>query len=747
MVDCNEPMIGDRDHVENVSSDLIPIASISTTNPQIVVAAPQQTSPRSPPPALLDNFKNANITGSQHNLHMENHNGHGFVKKMNNSVLKKNLVTLTNLPKWPPVDVAFNDISFSVSESRLKGYKTILKGVSGMFRSGELAAIMGPSGAGKSTLMNILAGYKTSNVNGTVLINGKERNLRRFRKLSTYIMQDDCLMPHLEVNEAMMISATLKLGKEMSYDTKKLVVSEILEAIGLSESAKTRTADLSGGQRKRLSIALELVNNPPVMFFDEPTSGLDSSSCFQLLSLLQTLAGGGRTIVCTIHQPSARLFEKFDNLYMLAEGQCIYQGRVGGLVPFLGSFGYICPSYHNPADYVMEVASGEYGNAVSTLVMAVKTYKTTNAVLLTENDIGIQLQGISSVSKNIANDISKPKIEKAKLCADTYKKNTDHTLINISNNDDFTSQNKMSSEVCTTSLLDSSNDSVVTLPNKNSFPTSSWSQFWILLKRAFKTILRDKQLMHLRLLAHVIVGTIIGMIYYDIGNEGSKVLDNLGCTFFTMLFTMFTGMMPTILTFPQEMGVFVREHLNYWYSLKAFYFAKTIADMPFQLLFSGVYVVTVYYLTSQPMDFYRLSMFVCICVLTSLVAQSLGLLIGAGLSVENGVFIGPVASIPTVLFSGFFVTFDTIPGYLKWLTYVSYVRYGFEGAVLAIYKDRERLQCSQIYCHYRSPKKVLEMLYMTESEYWLDVVALASMFIGLRVLAYFVLRWKVYSIR
>lgn len=212
----------------------------------------------------------------------------------------------------------------------------------------------------------------------------------------------------------------------------------------------------------------------------------------------------------------------------------------------------------------MEVASGEYGNSVPTLVMAVKTHKTTNTVLLTENDIGIQLQGISSVSKNIANDISKTNVEKTtslstKLCPvaattvalanDTYKKsnNTDHTLINLSTNDDFTSQNKASSEVCTTSLLDS-NDSVVTLPNKNSFPTSSWSQFWILLKRAFKTILRDKQLMHMRLLAHVIVGTIIGMIYYDIGNEGSKVLDNLGCTFFTMLFTMFTGMMPTILT-------------------------------------------------------------------------------------------------------------------------------------------------------------------------------------------------------
>lgn len=775
------------------------------------------------PPTLVDNLKNGTIGNSQSALcngaimtngqTKDSNLPHGLVRKvLNNSEngQKKGMVSLTHLPKRPPIDIEFAELAYSVPEghkAHKRSYKTILKGINGKFRSGELTAIMGPSGAGKSTLMNILAGYKTSNLIGSVLINGKERNLRKFRKLSCYIMQDDRLLPYLTVREAMMVSANLKLGKDISLELKREIVEEIIETLGLLEAATTLALNLSGGQRKRLSIALELVNNPPVMFFDEPTSGLDSATCSQLINLLKSLARGGRTIVCTIHQPSARIFEMFDNLYVLTEGQCIYQGMVNGLVPFLASLGLECPGYHNPANYVMEVACGEHGDWNSKLVTAVNNGKCNNynqpLLVKSKSQKNVALERDSSVDQpppaekivlslgageddlvkpsakefttinmpsagaeqplnNDGNKFSSvPSSKPAMVTTATMTEETGSSVVTsttaVGSNASTAGPGSTgmplsvssSKPTCTTSLLDSTESVSIAVPKKlTGFPTSGWMQFWILLKRTFITIMRDQTLTQMRLLSHVIVGAIIGMIYYDIGNDAAKIMSNAGCIFFTTMFTMFTAMMPTILTFPTEMAVFVREHLNYWYSLKSFYFAKTVADLPFQVLFTSVYVIVVYYLTSQPMEPKRAGMFVLICILTSLVAQSLGLLIGAGMSVETGVFLGPVSTIPIILFSGFFVNFDVIPKYLQWLTYVSYVRYGFEGAMVSVYgMERAKLQCTEIYCHYRSPQKFLEEMSMDKAEYWIDATALFGFFIGLRVIAYFVLRWKLHSIR
>ncbi|XP_011050624.1 PREDICTED: ATP-binding cassette sub-family G member 1 [Acromyrmex echinatior] len=286
-------------------------------------------------------------------------------------------------PKRPELDLTFRDIRYHIKEWSIRNFsiseKEILHGISGEFKSGELVAILGPSGAGKSTLLNALAGFTVSGVSGEVLINGKIRvpYSERWKRTSCYIHQDSIIRTYITVGEAMTLAAHLKLGYTISSAYKHSQVLELLEMLGLSHCYDTLCGKLSGGQKKRLDIALELLTNPSVLFLDEPTTGLDSSSCSQCVALMKRLAElERRTVICTIHQPSALLLEMFDSLYVVANGYCIYRGSVNSLLPHFTSIGAHCPPYHNPADFVLEVAIGEYGISLDKLVAAAETLST-----------------------------------------------------------------------------------------------------------------------------------------------------------------------------------------------------------------------------------------------------------------------------------------------------------------------------------------------------------------------------------
>ncbi|CAG4972313.1 unnamed protein product [Parnassius apollo] len=599
---------------------------------------------------------------------------------------------VAKIPKRDLVDIQFTNITCTVSLGINKGHKQILHGVNGRLRPNQLIAIMGPSGAGKSTLLDVLSGYRITGVAGAVFINGRGRILKRFKRMSCYIQQDDRLQGLLTVGENMALAADLKLPTKLDKYEKGEVIEDILTNLGLYEHMNTRAAQLSGGQRKRLTIALELISNPRIMFLDEPTTGLDSSSCTQVVQLCRSLAHQGRTIVCTVHQPSASLFALFDHVYVLAAGYCMYQGTTRNLVPYLEQAGIPCPMYHNPADYIIELACGEYG----------------------EDKIGYL----------------------------TTRAENGKDLSWFDNPDTIPTMEGLRKQYPLSVLKEQD-----TGPGEEE--TSQSNQRMVLIKRGFLKAKRDAMLTHLRLLVNVIVGIMLGSLFVKAGNEGNRVIENYNLLFAILMHHMMSPMMLTILTFPSEMSILIKEHFNRWYSLGSYYISITLVDLPISIVSCAVFSVIVYTMSSQPLEIVRFLMFFAISLYTVLVAQSLGLMIGAVFNVVNGTFLGPTISVPMMMFAGFGVTLRDLPPYLYWGSYISYLRYGLEGLIGAIYGlERPTLDCDQaVYCHYKHPKTFLNIIAMSPDMFWWDVLALTIFVVVLRVAAFLLLKWKLKAIR
>eukprot|EP01119_Soliformovum_irregulare_P025420 TRINITY_DN9410_c0_g1_i1.p1 TRINITY_DN9410_c0_g1~~TRINITY_DN9410_c0_g1_i1.p1 ORF type:complete len:618 (-),score=179.97 TRINITY_DN9410_c0_g1_i1:44-1897(-) len=257
-----------------------------------------------------------------------------------------------------PVTIAWKNLTVETANK-----KKLLSKVTGQV-SGTLMAIMGPSGSGKTTLMNVLANrVKGVKITGDIRINGLEVTNALLKAISGYVMQDDLLFGHLTVEETLNYAAGLRLPKEMSEQEKKERVDDAIAQLGLTQCRNTvvgsaEVKGISGGERKRLCVAIELITHPKLLFLDEPTSGLDSTTALSLIHTLGELVKNrGCTILCTIHQPQSKIFSLFHTVLVMSKGQTVSMGTREQVLDQYARAGYPVPEFTNPADHILDVIS------------------------------------------------------------------------------------------------------------------------------------------------------------------------------------------------------------------------------------------------------------------------------------------------------------------------------------------------------------------------------------------------------
>ncbi|CBI32651.3 unnamed protein product, partial [Vitis vinifera] len=265
-------------------------------------------------------------------------------------------------PRSFPFVLSFHNLSYSVKvETKDSGMKVLLNDISGEAREGEIMGVLGASGSGKSTLIDALADrIAKDSLKGSVTLNDEVLESKLLKVISAYVMQDDLLFPMLTVEETLMFSAEFRLPRSLSSSKKKARVQALIDQLGLRSAAKTVIGDeghrgVSGGERRRVSIGIDIIHDPIVLFLDEPTSGLDSTSAFMVVKVLQRIAQSGSIVIMSIHQPSYRILGLLDRLIFLSRGNTVYSGSPSSLPLFFAEFGHPIPETENRTEFALDL--------------------------------------------------------------------------------------------------------------------------------------------------------------------------------------------------------------------------------------------------------------------------------------------------------------------------------------------------------------------------------------------------------
>jgi ABC-type multidrug transport system ATPase subunit len=482
------------------------------------------------------------------------------------SALDSSLASSSSLP-FSSGTLTFEQISYSVTLPD-KSSKPLLRGISGFATPGTMTALMGASGAGKTTLLDVLAGRKTTGeISGRILVNGAPADGTTFKTISAFAEQEDVHADQCTVREALEFSAALRLPKSVSASAREDFVSQILTLLELTPLATRSTESLSQGERKRLTIGVELTANPSILFADEPTTGLDARAAAIVVRVMKRIAATGRTIVATIHQPSAEVFFSFDQLLVLVPGGTqAYLGPLGthasALVAFLQNVPGVAqlPSSTNPATWMLQELSAPSQQSNHS-GQSVQPRHPGSAV--------VELSELSSVG---ARHISESNVASGFYAGSSL----------------------FSSNASTIAALNTSNKTPllrVALPG-------FFKQFFVLTHRMWMFMWRCTSWNSLRMFVFVFLSIFFGLLYLQIDDSDqsgafSKMAVALNGILFISIISLNTGLP----NYSRLRAVFYRERGAGYYASAAFPMSVSICEIPWTLFFCLLYVCINYFVS------------------------------------------------------------------------------------------------------------------------------------------------------
>ncbi|CAA7392800.1 unnamed protein product [Spirodela intermedia] len=531
------------------------------------------------------------------------------------------------------------------------GTKTLLNAISGEAKEGEILAVLGASGSGKSTLIDALANrIAKGSLKGTVTLNGQLLESRLLKIISAYVMQDDLLFPMLTVEETLMFAAEFRLPRTLSTSKKRARVETLIDQLGLRGAAKTIIGDeghrgVSGGERRRVSIGIDIVHDPILLFLDEPTSGLDSTSAFMVVKVLQRIAQRGSVVIMSVHQPSSRIIGLLDRLIFLSRGHTVYSGSPGGLPSFFAEFGRPIPESENRCEFALDV--------------------------------------IRSLELSAPGGAAKPLVEFNR--ARQAGKNPQRV--------------KPSAPGC--SLEDAINASIsrgrlvsgggaggaAAVPT---FVNPFWIEMWVLAKRSFTNTGRMPELFALRMGSVMVTGIILATIFWRLDASPKGIQERLGFLAFAMSSTFYTCA-DALPVFLQERFIFMRETAYNAYRRSSYVLSNSLVSIPFLIILSIVFAAITFFavgLAGGASGFF----FYFLIILASFWAGNsfVTFLSGVVSDVMMGFTIVVAILAYYLLFSGFFITRERMPSYWVWFHYLSMVKYPYEAVLHNEFDDPSR---------------------------------------------------------